>query len=143
MCLTYSAIVVTYIPPILKSLKEEDTKSATGSASAPSTDSAPASAVNGAATAPASGPAIPASQGSRSASGGAVTDMAHARPMLTLLSLAALFAFACAAPFLAGAQNFMGWIIIAIGLYQAWKMNRRVRLEVSGPFSVSTQSAGA
>jgi len=39
---------------------------------------------------------------------------------------------AFAAPFLGGTRNIMGILIIGIGLYQAWKINRRVPL--SGPF---------
>jgi hypothetical protein len=36
------------------------------------------------------------------------------------------------APFMGGASNIMGIIIIGIGLYEAWKINRRVPL--SGPY---------
>ena len=39
---------------------------------------------------------------------------------------------AFAAPFLGGTSNIMGILIIGIGLYEAWKINRRVPL--SGPF---------
>ena len=42
-----------------------------------------------------------------------------------------VFAIALAMPFLAGAGNFMGWIIIGIALYEAWKLNRR--LPITGP----------
>jgi hypothetical protein len=30
----------------------------------------------------------------------------------------------------------MGILIIGIGLYEAWKMNRRTPLEIAGPFRV-------
>jgi hypothetical protein len=46
-------------------------------------------------------------------------------------------AFACVVPFMGGASNFLGWIIIAIALYQAWKMNRRVPLEITGPYKIA------
>lgn len=46
-----------------------------------------------------------------------------------------LVAIAYAWPFLAGVQNLMGWIIIAIGLYEAWKLTRAVPIEVVGPLS--------
>jgi hypothetical protein len=39
---------------------------------------------------------------------------------------------ALAGPFLGGTSNIMGILIIGIGLYEAWKINRRVPL--SGPF---------
>ncbi len=53
------------------------------------------------------------------------------------LALVLLFAIAFAAPFLGGFENFMGWIIIAIGLYEAWKLNRREKLDFEGPFRVA------
>ena len=54
-----------------------------------------------------------------------------------------LFFIACLAPFLAGIQNFMGWIIIGIALYEAWKINRRVPLIVNGPIPLSGSAATA
>ena len=48
-----------------------------------------------------------------------------------------LFAFACVVPFMGGVGNFIGWIIIAIALYQAWKINRRVPLEITGPYKIA------
>lgn len=52
--------------------------------------------------------------------------------------LVAAFAIAFAAPFLAGFQNLIGIFIIAIGLYEAWKINRRMPIEITGPFRVSS-----
>jgi hypothetical protein len=48
------------------------------------------------------------------------------------LPLGLVLGLAFAAPFLGGTRNIMGILIIGIGLYQAWKINRRVPL--SGPF---------
>lgn len=42
----------------------------------------------------------------------------------------------CAAPFLLGVKNLIGLIIISVGLYQAWKMNRRLILNFSGPHRI-------
>ena len=50
-----------------------------------------------------------------------------------------IFAIACLAPWLAGIRNIVGWIIIGIGLYQAWKFNKRVPLQISGPFSLASR----
>lgn len=50
--------------------------------------------------------------------------------------------FAFVAPFLAGAQNFMGWIIIAIGLYEAWRRNAKFVLPISGPHDVAPGNRG-
>ena len=44
---------------------------------------------------------------------------------------------AVALPFLAGPENFLGWIIIGIALYQAWKINRRAPLEITGPYKIA------
>ncbi len=47
-----------------------------------------------------------------------------------------LLSIAFASPFLEGAKNFMGLIIIGIGLYEAWKLTRPLPIQVLGPFSV-------
>lgn len=44
---------------------------------------------------------------------------------------------AFAAPFLGGWRNIMGLIIIGIGLYQAWSMNRHVPVACAGPFTLN------
>jgi len=49
----------------------------------------------------------------------------------------AVVAIAVAAPFLMGVSNVLGIIIIGIGLYEAWKINKRVPLVVHGPFQVA------
>jgi ribosomal protein L7/L12 len=59
------------------------------------------------------------------------------------LALAMLLALAAVVPFLAGPENILGWIIIAVALYEAWKQNRRTQLEITGPFQVATPAAGA
>jgi hypothetical protein len=33
-----------------------------------------------------------------------------------------------------GFQNIIGILIIGFGVYEAWKLNRRVPLEIAGPF---------
>jgi hypothetical protein len=54
-----------------------------------------------------------------------------------LLLAAVLFGFAFAAPFLSGASNIIGILIIGIALYEAWKLNKRV--PVSGPFQFAAE----
>lgn len=58
-------------------------------------------------------------------------------PLGFLLGLGILFGIAFIAPFLGGFSNFMGWIILAIGLYEAWKLNRREEISFEGPFRVA------
>ncbi len=58
-----------------------------------------------------------------------------------LLAMVALVALAFAAPFLAGFDNIIGLIIIGIGLYEAWKLNKRVEIVINGPFSAVAGNA--
>ena len=43
-----------------------------------------------------------------------------------------------AAPFLGGFENIPGILIIGFALWEAWKMNRRVPLQVEGPFRLAS-----
>jgi hypothetical protein len=125
IALTYLSIVSAYIPPIIQELrkvKADTTASAT---------SAPGSTRSIAATdAPAAKEAV-------------VEDTPESRPTVgrALLAVAFLIALVSIAPFLAGLENIMGLIIIGIGLYEAWKLNRRVSLEISGPHPVNAAPA--
>ncbi len=56
-----------------------------------------------------------------------------------LAFVALAFAFALIAPVLAGTDNILGLIIIGIGLYEAWKLNKRRELVVSGPYHLGEQ----
>ena len=58
-----------------------------------------------------------------------------------LLMLVIAFAIAAAAPFLAGAENIIGLLIIAFGLFEAWKINKRAEVTMTGPFSVAPVTA--
>jgi hypothetical protein len=117
MFLTYASIVSTYVPLIVKSAIEQQSNktsatSATKSGAAPELPAAPGASV----------------QPGAKPKGGVFT---------LLLGLAVLFGLAFALPFLLGFQNLIGLLIIGIGLYEAWKINRRVQLVISGPYSVS------
>ncbi|MGH9308137.1 MAG: hypothetical protein ACRD1U_02100, partial [Vicinamibacterales bacterium] len=115
MALTYLSIVSAYVPSIVEAIRSQN---------AAQTSSAPANA-GAVASVPAAAPLASASaeQGS------------DARPGIgaAIMALLILIAFACAAPFLAGIQNAIGLIIIGIGLYEAWKLNRPVSFEITGP----------
>ncbi len=50
-----------------------------------------------------------------------------------ILGLLILFVISLAAPFLAGYHNILGLFIIGLGLYEAWRLNRRPQLVLSGP----------
>jgi hypothetical protein len=68
----------------------------------------------------------------------AATDVSTEEPTASdfAVMLAALFAISMAVPFLAGFENIMGLFIIGIGLYEAWKLNKRVDVEITGPHKV-------
>jgi hypothetical protein len=70
--------------------------------------------------------------------------LARLPPAIALcVFLALILAFAFATPFLLGAQNLIGLLIIAFGLYEAWKINKRPHLDIQGPFSVAPAGAKA
>jgi hypothetical protein len=50
-----------------------------------------------------------------------------------ILGLLILFVISLAAPFLAGYHNILGLFIIGLGLFEAWRLNRRPQLVLSGP----------
>jgi hypothetical protein len=52
------------------------------------------------------------------------------------LGMLLLFGYALAAPFLAGFRNILGLFIIGLGLYEAWRLNRRPQLVLSGPHTL-------
>lgn len=49
----------------------------------------------------------------------------------------AAFIFSFTVPFLGGAENIIGMLIIAFGLYEAWKLNKRVDAAMTGPYAVA------
>jgi hypothetical protein len=107
IALTYLSIVSTYVPVIASTFLD---KAKQHEAAKPKTDVAP--------------PAAP--------------GRGVVRTVVVLgVALAVLLAFACAAPFLAGAQNIVGIFIIGIGLYEAWKINRKVTVVITGPHRVA------
>ena len=39
-------------------------------------------------------------------------------------------------------ENIIGLLIIGFALYQAWKMNQKVVLDIDGPFQLAARAAG-
>ncbi len=116
MALTYVSITGAYVPLVLKaSLEASDAKRTAVTATAPAADPG--------GTARSDAPVADA-QADRGAEKPGAGSFA--------VALALLLGLAFIAPFMGGASNIMGIIIIGIGLYEAWKINRRVPL--SGPF---------
>jgi hypothetical protein len=103
MILTYMAIVSAYVPIIVGEMR----KQATTAESTAKTDVA--------------------------AAGDAKLEDTTPTPGNALVAVAVLAGLILAIPFLSGLQNIMGLIIIGIGLYEAWKFNRKRVLEITGP----------
>jgi hypothetical protein len=128
--LTYFAIVSTYIPPIVEGLR-----------TAQAAETAGATATPGQTDAAAEPPATPAAAEGSAETTAAEADIAPVSPIAALLILLAI---ASVAPFLVGFQNIIGLIIIGIGLYEAWKLNRREVLTITGPHAIAPRvAAGA
>lgn len=124
MFLTYASIVSTYIPPIVKSIREQSQQPKIADAGAQATPAAIGATPAPAATA---SPAVAVQP----------EPQVPSNPLAALLfALLFLLAIAFAAPFLAGFENIMGIVIIGIGLFEAWKINRRVPLVITGPYRV-------
>ncbi len=126
MALTYLAIVATYIPPIVQGFRE-------GAAETAAVE--PAVAADGAPS------AVPAAAAAPSET----ADTAEGEPtgeVPTFVAVVLILAIACAAPFLAGFENIIGIVIIGIGLYEAWKLNRRTTVTITGPHAIAHSSVG-
>lgn len=57
-------------------------------------------------------------------------------PILWGIILIVVFAISCVEPFRQGAGNIIGLVLIAIALYEAWKLNKSVNLDFQGPFQI-------
>ena len=114
--LTYIAIVSAYVPSILTYAQEQVAAERTASeAGQGSGENAEVAAAKDDSTAP----------------------IEAGSPLGLIVGAGFLLAVACALPFLGGVQNIMGLIIIAIGLQQAWALNKRPQLDVSGPHDLA------
>ncbi len=132
--LTYTAIVSSYVPLIIDEIRNhqvELTKLDSSKKRLPQTiaDSTVATPTAASATTTPE----PAAQSSKSKIG----------PLGFVVGAVVLIAVLYATPFLAGVQNLLSILIIGIALYEAWKLNRRAELKVSGPHRVSMTGATA
>lgn len=124
---TYTAIVLTYIPPVIQAVRDHARKDA--AAAKPDQPVQPGGAAEALGGAGAQ---------ARPSFGGFLLAVAQ-----LLLALAAIVVFAYAIPIVIGFQSPMGLIIVGIGLYEAWVMNRRAPLVVRGPYKIGSAEAGS
>lgn len=124
--LTYFGICIQYVPDIVKAIRDQPAP--VHSVATPTVPGAPASAVTPVGASPSTLPAaaVPAPTAG---------DL--------LLAVGLLVGLALAAPFLAGVQNIIGILIIGFALWEAWKINRHVPLEIEGPFHLAATPPGA
>ena len=132
VALTYASITMSNVPLIVSEIRKQ----------APS-----AVVAQGAAPVPGASPvASPASDAPEEAQPEAAAgEHKGSSPSVSgfFVAWAWIFALALAMPFLSGVQNILGIVIIGIGLYQAWKINRFVPPAVLGPFEVARAGTGA
>jgi hypothetical protein len=139
MFLTYASIVSTYVPDVVKELMKAPESSTEAAAVA-----TPATGVATPATAEAPPPEpTPSPASPTDATPAAADPPLSAGAVVIAVGVFAIFVFgiAFAAPFLGGVENLMGLLIIGIALYEAWKINRKTALEISGPHRVGTAPA--
>jgi hypothetical protein len=122
--LTYMAIATSYLPMALKQFPDQE--------KAPATATQPA-------TAPTSGG--PSLGPAKAAEAAAADEPLTASTFI--LGILALLAFAAILPFLAGLESIVGLMIIGIALWQAWSLNKKKVLGITGPFRVGSPPASA
>jgi hypothetical protein len=124
--LTYASIVSTYVPMAFQEMRQHK-ESASATAKAPAEN-----AVKPAEAAPASA--------SSATTGDDVdqTFMPDAPPIVrAVVALVAFTAIVLAAPILAGFSNIIGLLIIGFGVWEAWRLNKRLVVEVTGPHMIA------
>jgi hypothetical protein len=128
MFLCYAAISATYVPRVISAIRKQEAHATPvpGPATVSPARVAATDVIKPAAATP---------------SGSGATEPA---PTLSgfFKAIAMLFVFSLALPFLGGIDNLMGIVIIGIGLYEAWKVNRAAPFSVSGRFMVGDARGG-
>jgi hypothetical protein len=138
MFITYSAIVSTYIPFILEGIRQSPVVQDSIAASPETAVKRVGDSISLAADSAGPAVAAPTVPGDSLATG-----VQSAGPLGVVIGLVVLFGFAFATPVLLGFQNIIGMLIIAIALYEAWKMNKRAELAVTGPYRVAAGGSPA
>ncbi len=75
--------------------------------------------------------------GSAPVAGATTADAAPPSVSEAALGLLMLVGILCALPFLGGIENILGILILGFGLYEAWKLNRRVSVVITGPHALA------
>ena len=147
--LTYTSIVSAYVPIIFSAptvaaealAAPPDDADAADAADATASDATAADSTAPDATAPVA-TAPDATATSAPSTPATTTEAAPAEARrLGLVELLFGIGLVLAIPFLLGFQNIIGLIIIGIGMFEAWKLNRRVELVITGPHALAAAGA--
>jgi hypothetical protein len=137
--LTYFSICANYMPDIFFALQDQFRQEQFADAGT----TQPA----GATTAPASAPTRSDDvEAAMPVAGAAAADeelSAGQKALGLTVVLVFMFAISLAAPFLGGAGNIIGLLIIAFALWEAWKINKRREVNLTGPYQLATGAGGA
>jgi len=120
--LTYTAIVSSYAPYVIQGFRE---RAAHDSAQTTPTDS------------------LVASDSATTATSGAVATQAAPGVGMIVVGLAALLLLLYATPIMIGFQSPITLFILGIALYEAWKLNKKAELRITGPYQVAVRAAPA
>jgi len=152
IALTYLAIVSTYVPLVVKEFQKAGSRS---SAREHAATPIPMDTIRISASGPAG--AVPSADSrvrARPLENAPVLqagtprpvarrDSTHLGPGTVLLGIGALVLLAAIVPIAAGFSNLIGLLIIGIAVFEAWKLNRRAPLTITGPYRVGTGPAAA
>lgn len=133
MVLTYTAIVSSYVPFLFEAANEAVLAAPGDELAAGGDETEELLAASELDPSPDSTKGAQAVERSAVQSTEAVGFAPADGPGEMLKAVAILIGIVFAAPFLAGFENFMGWVFLAIALYEAWKLNRREELVFEGP----------
>jgi hypothetical protein len=143
VALTYLAIVSTYVPQIIDELAKADAQTIAGieagaDQKAGAAGQEPEAETVVAQVAAEAEPSVEAAPAAVAVPAGDAkpAEAQWAGPGLFLVAMVFIMLVACAAPFLAGIQNVVGILIIGFGLFEAWKMNKRQAVTITGPHVV-------
>lgn len=125
--LTYTAIVSSYVPFVLEGIRERANQQA----------QQPADSADVAAIAPVATRDTLAAPDSSAAMAAAMEQLG---PIGLVIGLIILVAVLYAAPFLTALEAPIGLLIIGFALYEAWQLNKRVELKITGPYQVGARA---
>ena len=142
--LTYFAIALTYVPYARDAFKEkmdEKTAAHADSATIVPSNAAPADSLAASTATPATSSAPATSPTATPVTTPVKATRIGAGTIVIALGFVVLFCFAL--PIIAGFSAPITLIITAFGLMQAWRMNRKVELTVSGPYRLASPTPDA